>query len=198
MDTVSQIAMQVLAFIDASKYVLLWLGCYFEGTIVMLTGGVLVQLHQLDFWPTYFVLLSADFFADMTWYYIGYFGARPMMVRWGWLVGVSPEILPKIERRFHTYHTWILVISKLTMGLGLAVGTLMTAGMLRVPVARYAAINFFGGIVWVFLLCGIGFYFGNVLELIPPKLQLASVIAILILSIFGLRLLTQRLAESDW
>lgn len=84
------------------------------------------------------------------------------------------------------------------MGFGLAVATLTTAGMLRVPLSRYIAINLSGGLVWVFAMMMVGYYFGNVLAYIPEQLQLIFALGVLTAAFFGLKWLSQKLATSDW
>ncbi len=188
----------IIAFFEATKYPLIFAGCYIEGTVVMLAAGLLWHEGVVGFWPAYIALLLGDFLADMMWYYIGYYAARKSIDRWGHRFGLTKENMAKVERRFHQYHTQILIISKLSMGFGLAVATLTVAGMLRVPLARYMSINLVGGIIWVFAMMIVGYYFGNVLALIPEQFKIAFAILVLILAFFGLRWLSQKLASADW
>jgi len=188
----------IAAFLESSKYVLLWLGCYFEGTVAMMTGGLLVRLNDANMWLVYPILISADFIADVTWYVLGYFGGRHFIVRWGYLVGFTETVIAKLEDRFHEYHTSILLISKLTMGFGLATGVLFTAGMMRLSFMRFAIINLVGGLVWVGCMMAIGYYFGDVISLVPVKYQAIGAITVLVLAFFFVRRLTARLAASEW
>lgn len=193
-----EILPHLLVLAEASKYTLLFVGSYIEGTAVMLMGGILWHLGEVTFWGAYLALLAGDVLADLMWYGIGYFGARNFMERWGHLVNLTPETILRAEKRFHEHHVWILVISKLTMGFGLAVATLTTAGMMRVPLWRYALVNVLGGIVWVFGVMLIGYYFGNVLAFLPRNLQYALAVVILIGAFFGLRALNARFARAKW
>ncbi len=188
----------LIAFLQATKYPLIFTGCYIEGTVVMLATGILWHSGTVAFWPAFITLWLADFLADLMWYAVGYFGARKFIDRWGHHVGLSPENLAKVERRFHKHHTWILLISKLSMGFGLAVATLTTAGMLRVSLYRYTLINGLGGVVWVFAMMVVGYYFGNVLEYMPRNLQIGVAVTLLVLIFFGLKRLNEQLAKSDW
>jgi membrane-associated protein len=187
-----------IAFLQATKYPLFFAGAYIEGTVVMLTGGVLLRLGQVEFWPLYASLILGDVLSDIMWYWIGYFGARRFVLRWGYLVGATPEIVQKMERRFHKYHLRILVISKLTMGFGLAVPILTTAGMLRVSFKRYCAINIIGSFVWVGFVIFVGYKFGDVLAYFPEKFQVASFFVLIALFFVGLRFLTKRLETVNW
>jgi membrane protein DedA with SNARE-associated domain len=197
MDPVIQTAMMLTGIIEASKYALLWLGCYFEGTLVMLAGGTLLRLHQVTFWPLYLILVSSDFLADITWYGLGYYGARRFITRWGSLVGVTMPVVEKSERLFHRYHTSILVISKLTMGFGLAAGVLFTAGFMRVSFKRYCIINLLGSFVWVLFLIIVGYYFGNVIALIPGTWQIVGITVMLVIGFFFTRYVSTYLSATN-
>src|SRR3989344_767642 len=116
------------------------LASFFEGSAVMMTAGLLWHLGTVEFLPAYAALMAGDLLADIMWYVIGHYGARSFFERWGHFFGATPEILEKAERRFNQYHTKILIFSKLTMGLGLAVPILIAAGMMRVPFTRFAVI----------------------------------------------------------
>ena len=188
----------LIAFLESSRYVLLFTGSYIEGSVVMMTGGLLLRLGSVEFWPMYAALFLGDFLSDMMWYAIGYFGARKFILRWGHWMNVTPPVLNKIEERFRHYHLRILVISKLTMGFGFAAGILATAGMLRVSIWRFMTINILAGIPWVLFLVGIGYYFGNVLELIPRNLQIIFAIGLVIGFFLFIRFVSGRLAKTDW
>lgn len=188
----------IIAFFEVTKYPLIFAGSYIEGTVVMLATGILWHSGVVSFWPAYAALLLGDILADVMWYFIGLFAARKTIDKWGHRFGLTPENIAKVERRFHKYHTQILIISKLSMGFGLAVVTLTTAGMLRVPFLRYIVINLLGGIVWVFAVMVVGYYFGNVLALIPAQFQIAFGVLVLVCAFLGLRVLSEKLASSDW
>ncbi len=188
----------LIAALEASKYFLLFGGAYLEGTVVMLTAGALWHAGVLQFWPAYIALILGDILSDTMWYFIGRIGARPFLLRWGSYLNATPEVIEKVERRFNRYHTSILIVSKLTMGFGFAVATLMTAGLMRVPFYRYFLINLLGGFVWIFALLEAGYYFGNVLSAVPPQLQLAVGLCGVALAIVALRYASRKLATMDW
>ncbi len=189
---------QIAAFIDSSKYFLFFLGTFTEGPIVMISGGFLYRLGQVAFLPTYLALVFGDFTSDICWYFVGRYAARPFFNRYGHYFGITPVVIEKIERRFHHYSDWILVISKLTMGFGFSLATLTTAGMLRVSFWRYALINLVCGFVWTLFLFGVGYFFGNVYEIIPGYLQIIFPVILLLAVFFGLRFMSRRLARVEW
>ncbi|MEN9561002.1 MAG: hypothetical protein RIQ56_275 [Candidatus Parcubacteria bacterium] len=185
----------LILFLESSKYILIFIGCFVEGTVVMMGAGLLWHVGQVEFWPAYIALLAADILADIMWYYVGFFGARRFMDRWGHFINMTPEVVMKIEKKFHKHHVGILLLSKLSMGFGFAVATLTTAGMLRVPFFRYLTINAIGGVIWVYGMMLVGYYFGNVLELIPRDLQILAVVLACVGVFFALRALTKKIAS---
>lgn len=184
----------LFAFLEQSKYVLIFLGSFFEGSAVMMATGLLSHIGTVAFWPAYAALMAGDVLSDIAWYLTGRFAARSFFTRWGRFFGTTPDILEKIERKFNHHHTKILITSKLTMGLGFAVPILIVAGTLRVPFMRYLTINVLGGIVWIFFLMRIGYYFGNVLQYIPKDFQIALAIAAPLLFFLVLRAINRKLA----
>ncbi len=189
---------QILAFLEGSKYFLLFIGSFLEGSVVMMGGGVLWHLGKVDFWPMYLAVIGGDILSDLVWYSVGYFAARPLVVRWGYLVEATPEVLEKLERRFKKHQNLVLLASKLTMGFGLMIATLITAGMIRMSLWRYMLINISAGFLWIYFLVLIGYYFGNLFEFVPRELQIAFGIAIIIGAYFGMKRISRWIAHSNW
>ncbi len=162
----------IVQWVESSKYILLFLGCLFEGPVAMVAGGFLYKLGVVELVPVYAVLMAGDLVADISWYFIGRFAGRPFISKWGHFFGVTEEAVTRIQGRFHKYQERILIISKLTTGFGFAVVTLVVAGMLHVPFKRYVMLNLLGGFIWVAFLITVGYFFGNIYESItgPEKL----------------------------
>lgn len=187
-----------IALIEASRYGLLFIGTLFGSPVVMVAAGYLVSINQLEFFPAYLTIVSADIIGDVAWYWIGRVGARRFLLRFGHLFGLNEEIIEKLEGRFLRYHERILVISKLTMGFGFAIATLAVAGMLRVPFWRYLGINLSGELLWALIPIGIGFYYGNVTNLLPPSFRLVFFLIGLFIMILAMRYVTNRIKKADW
>lgn len=189
----------LIAFLESSKYFLIFTGTYIEGSTVMMATGLLWHLGTVEFWPAYIALVLGDILSDIMWYFVGYFGARRFFARFGHWFGVTPDIIAKVERRFGIYHTKVLLMSKLSMGFGMfAIPILATAGMLRIPFARYVAINLFGSTIWVCSVMLVGYWFGNVLDYIPPDFQIALAIASPLLFFYLLKVGAKKLETLDW
>lgn len=163
----------------------------------MLTSGFFLRLGQLELLPTYFTLMAGDFTADMLWYTVGRHGARKLIDRFGHFFNITPEILGKIEKRFHTYHARILFISKITMGFGFALATLLVAGMLRVPVKKYVLLNLAGGFIWTALLLTLGYFFGNIYYLVAKPFRIVFVVLLVVFIIADLWAINRYLVKKE-
>lgn len=186
-----------LIWLESSKYILLFLGCIVEGPVVMMASGFLFSLGQFDFLPMYLALVSGDFVADIGWYLLGRFGTHHAIFRFGHFVGLTPEILEKVENRFIKYHQKILIISKLTMGLGFAVVILMVAGMFKVPFKNYVILNLFGGLIWTAFLLTVGYFFGNVFVIIPEPMKIVFIVFVFIVFVLGIRYANKYLKNKE-
>lgn len=184
-----------LDFIHLSRYALVFLGCIVEGPIVMLAAGFLFRLGQFNLIPLYFSLMAGDFAADLGWYAVGRFGARSLITRLGKYVNLTPQALNKIEARFKKYQNKILFISKITMGFGFALATLIVAGSLRVDFKKYVLLNLLGGFIWTAFLMTAGYFFGNVYSQIPPYYKMGFLTLSGLLIITGLWMLNKFLSN---
>ncbi len=172
------------AFFNFSKYVLIFIGCIFEGPAVMIAGGFLLKLGQFDLLPLYLCAMGGDFTADLGWYAIGRFGVRKLINRFGKFFRITPEFIEKIEAIFKKHDGKILWLAKLAAGFTIPI--LTVAGILHISFKRYASITFLSGTVWTLLMLLVGYLFGNIYDLIPNVFKshfliLAAVLVVLFL-----------------
>lgn len=187
----------IINFLESSKYVLLFIGTIFEGPVVMVASGFLYKLGQFDLLPMYIVLLSGDFTADIAWYSVGRFGTRKGIFKYGHFWGITPEILTKIENRFHKHHQRILIISKLTMGFGFSLVVLIVAGIFKVPFKNYVILNLIGGFIWTAFLIAIGYFLGNIFFLIPESVKIVFLCIITLAIIFSFKYINNYLKKQE-
>ena len=184
-------------WLESSKYILLIIGTIIEGPVVMMVSGFLYGLGQFALLPMYLALVFGDFIADIGWYCLGRFGTRHTIFKYGHYLGLTPELLEMMEDRFHKYHQKILIISKLTMGMGFAFIVLIVAGIFKVPFKNYVFLNLVGGFIWTALLVTVGYFVGNIFLIIPNSLKVIFVIFIFVAIITGLRYATKYLKKKN-
>ncbi len=172
--------MFLLQLLIQYKYVLMVPIALVEGPYLMMISGFLVRTGFLSFWPSYILLMIGDLLGDVVWYYLGYFYGYRFINRFGRYFNLDERSIKVVSKVFHRYHDAILIVSKITMGLGFAVVTLFTAGMVKIPFRKYIALNIFGQFIWTGLLMGIGYFLGNEYTTINNYIGKVSLIAFII------------------
>lgn len=132
-----------------------------EGPILSMLFGVLIRLHLFPLLPVYAALMVGDLIGDIVWYYIGFHFGHRFIRRFGHRFGITEANIERMTKFFHAYKLPILFISKITNGLGLALVTLMTAGMVKIPFWKYMAVNLIGQFIWSGFLLAVGYYFSH-------------------------------------
>src|SRR5258708_21489081 len=153
-----------LLFLSNYKYLLLFISIVIEGPILMVASGILIHSGFFGLITAFLVIMAGDLFGDVIWYYIGYFFIEFFISKFGRLFGVTPELFDKSKKLFSTYHEKILFISKITIGFGMSLATLMAAGATRISFKKYMIINFLGELILVRFLLSIGFFFGQIYD----------------------------------
>jgi membrane protein DedA with SNARE-associated domain len=180
--------MAIDSFLLVYRYPAIFIGSFLEGPTVMMLTGFFLRLGYFNFLIAYALLLLGDLVGDLMWYSIGYFGLHRTIRRFGKFFDVSDEVIEKIKIKFRKHEVKILFGSKLTTGFGFSVAIMMTAGMARVPLRKFAAIIFSGGLVWALALMTIGYFFGHVYLQIEKGFRvifLFSIIIIISAAFFG-------------
>jgi membrane protein DedA with SNARE-associated domain len=170
------------------KYLLVFVGTVIEGPVIMLAGGFLIHLGVFDPAPLYVTILAADLVGDVLWYWVGYRFAEPFMKKHGHFLSVTPETFEKVKGLFAKYHERILIFSKLTIGFGFALATLIVAGATHVPFKKYMIINILGEVILVFVLLSVGYFFAELYKYVDDGLKVGFAVGSLIvltLAIYG-------------
>jgi membrane protein DedA with SNARE-associated domain len=172
------------------KYPIIFLVAVVEGPIIMAMSGVLVHLGLASFWPIYFILMAGDLVSDIFWYGIGYHFTDPLTSKYGKYFRLTPELIGKTKKIFQKHPVKILFFSKITMGLGLPLATLMIAGMSKIPFKKYLGSLLLGQFIFTGALISVGYFFGNLYETLGQDIKIISMIsfvAVIVLILFGVK-----------
>jgi membrane protein DedA with SNARE-associated domain len=175
----------VFAWLFVYRYPIVFPLAIAEGPIVMLLSGLLVRIGFFEFWPIYLLLIAGDLTGDIVWYLVGRHGARSLIDKYGHFFNLDEKSIEFAEDFFHKNQTRILFISKLTMGFGFAIATLVAAGAARVPFKKYLIINILGGFVWTGILMAVGYFFGNFYLFLNKGIRWMFIVAMIILAGFA-------------
>ncbi|WP_269931117.1 DedA family protein [Aminobacter sp. HY435] len=95
---------------------------------------------------------------DSTGYAIGHYGGRPLLLRYGQYIKLTPERLAKIEGIFRRRGMWIVIGARFLAFLRQFNG--LIAGSMAMPWPRFFMANAIGAAAWV-LVWGLGAYWAT-------------------------------------
>lgn len=159
-----------------------------EGPWLALVCGVLIEIGDFRFMPIYTALMLGDLVGDAGWYGIGRRYGHRFVGKYGKYVNITEDGVARMTRLFHRYKDSVLFLSKITNGFGFSLVTLMTAGMVRIPFARYMLVNLLGQLVWTGLLLGVGYFYSHLFATVQNLLARMSLVAgAVVLTVIGYR-----------
>ena len=128
-------------------------------------------------------------------YAIGYFGGRPVLLRWGRVFGVKAEDLDRTEAFFEKHGMAACFIGRMIP----VVRSLVSfgAGLGRMPVLRFTVYTFLGSLPFTFLLVFVGVQLGANWEAVGAVLKqfeylILGILVALVLAFLWIRVIRPR------
>lgn len=165
-------------------YLLIFLGVFMEGEIVVILAGIFAYLGSIDIAMAFFSTVSGSLIKSMTGYSLGYFLQKKYS---------KNNILRQAECKIHTFFPNFLkkpfrsvFISRFLI-LGMYWFTLIYAGYKRIKLKTFIQAEIISLLVWSIFMFGLGFFFSHTALLISGDIRnfliiiLAFFVAFLIL-----------------
>lgn len=110
----------------------------------------------------------------------GYYGGRPLLTRYQTAFKIHDRTLERGEELFARYGSVTIFFARFVFGLRIIAGPL--AGVLRMPWRKFMVFNFLGAALWVTVIAGAGYLFGQHWERLREAIkQVDIMVAILLL-----------------
>lgn len=170
----------ITPFLYQHRYLFAFLGALFEGTNIMLLGGLLYKLGIFKFWNILIILLVGYFINGYGWYALGRLGGRKILERRKTRF-LTRGHLRKLENYFKKHTSKALVITRITYGISSYVFIL--AGILKTKARQFFWCNFVATFIWVLMMFGIGYSFGASYELLSKIARVVAVWLVVVLFI---------------
>jgi membrane protein DedA with SNARE-associated domain len=130
------------------------------GETVLLLASFLAYSNQSLHLPTIILVATAAAVAgDNLGYWIGNRGGRALLDRYQHMRYIRPSTIEQGERLFRRYGPATIFFARFIAGLRIIAGPL--AGVLGMDWPRFALWNLLGGVVWVSIISGIGYFLGS-------------------------------------
>jgi len=158
-------------------------------TILLLASFLAFSQHELQLPWIIMVGTIAATLGDNIGFALGYYGGRPVLERYRTAFRIQDATLARGEELFARYGTVTIFFARFVFGMRIIAGPL--AGVLRMPWRKFTVFNFLGAAVWVTVISGAGYLFGQHLSRLERDIRLFDVVAA-ILVLMGLGLLWWR------
>ncbi|MGB8062084.1 MAG: DedA family protein [Candidatus Sulfotelmatobacter sp.] len=152
-------------------------------TILLLASFLAYSQHELELGWIIVVATVAATLGDNLGFALGYYGGRPLLERYQSIFRVRASSLEQGERLFARYGAVTVFFARFIFGMRIVAGPL--AGVLRMPWRKFWLFNFLGAAIWVTVISGAGYLFGqhwHRLERAIKKLDIAAVVFVLLVA----------------
>jgi membrane protein DedA with SNARE-associated domain len=149
-------------------------GVPLPGETVLIAAGALVHRGVLDFVDTLFFGILGAVIGDQIGYWVGRFGGRPFVLRWGRYALITPARLGHAEAFFDRHGGRAVFLARFVTGL--RVFGALVAGTSRMPWGKFALYNVLGGIVWATAAVSLGYFLWASISLVEHWVGRASLL----------------------
>ncbi len=156
-------------------------GVPLPGETVLIAAGALVHRRVLDPEDTLFFGILGAVIGDQIGYWVGRYGGRPFVLRWGRYVFVTQERLGHAEDFFARHGGRAVFLARFVTGL--RVFGALVAGTSRMPWGKFALYNVLGGAVWATAAVSLGYFLWASISLVEHWAGRASLVLLAALAL---------------
>jgi membrane protein DedA with SNARE-associated domain len=156
-------------------------GVPLPGETVLIAAGALVHRGVLDLGDTLFFGILGAVVGGQIGYWVGRFGGRPFVLRWGRYALITPERLGHAEAFFARHGGSAVFLARFVVGL--RVFGALVAGTSRMPWGKFAFYNVLGGIVWASVIVSLGYFLWASISLVEHWIGRASLLLLAVLAL---------------
>ena len=128
-------------------------------TILLISAFLAYSEHDLRLFWIIVVATIAATIGDNIGFGLGYFGGRRLLMRHQALFRIQERTLMSGEELFTRYGAITILFARFVFGMRIIAGPM--AGVLRMPWRKFMLFNFVGAAVWVTVISGAGYLFGQ-------------------------------------
>lgn len=144
--------------------------------VVLPLAGFLVFQGQLQYELAIIASTAGSVLGAVVLYYVGYFGGKPFIDRYGRFIGLNKKNFDRTERWFQDYGSVIVLLARVVPGARSVVS--VPAGILEMPFLKFIILTTIGTAIWNSLLIGAGWWLGERWESVSQSVgQLTWVVA---------------------
>jgi len=127
--------------------------------VTMVFGGFLAGRGELSFFWVGMIGALANVLGSWLAYWLGIWGGRPMVEKWGKYVFLRPHDIDKAEAWFAKHGEMAVFVSRLLPVVRTFIS--LPAGVARMPFGKFTIYTFLGCLPWSFALAWLGLVLGD-------------------------------------
>jgi membrane protein DedA with SNARE-associated domain len=155
----------VIHLIESLSYWGIFLGMTIESAciplpseIIMTFAGYVVYEGKMAFWGVVLVGTIGNLVGSLIAYYVGWWGGRPLLQKYGKYILITPNKLNMADEWFEKYGHEAVLISRLLPGLRTFIS--LPAGITHMNLKKFILYTVVGSLPWCFVLTYIGVLMG--------------------------------------
>lgn len=148
-------------------------------TILLLACFLAYSEHELRLPWIILVGTIAATVGDNLGFALGYYGGRPLLARYQSLFRIQQKTLARGEELFARYGAVTVFFARFVFGMRIIAGPM--AGVLRMSWRKFTIFNFLGATLWVTVISGAGYLFGQHWERLARNIKRIDTLAAILL-----------------
>ncbi|MFC1622922.1 DedA family protein [Patescibacteria group bacterium] len=149
---------QIFEFLSEYGYWIILPLMIIEGPVVTIVAAILASLGTLNVFTVLIFSILGDVIGDVVLYAAGYFWGMSFVRRVGKYIGITEDLVLRMERYFKSHGGKTIFAVKSTTGLCWA--TFTAAGVVRMRFWKFVQYSVLGGLVWSGFLVAMGYFYG--------------------------------------
>jgi membrane protein DedA with SNARE-associated domain len=154
-------------------------------TILLLASFLAYSQHELRLPWIIAVATIAATLGDNLGFALGYYGGRPLLLRYQSIFRIKNATITRGEELFAKYGALTVFFARFVFGMRIVAGPM--AGVLRMSWRKFLIFNFLGALVWVTVISSVGYLFGrhwNRLEEGLKRFDIVALVLVLLVAAF--------------
>ena len=156
----------VFSLIQNFGYFGMFLGMILEAVIIVIpseailaTGGILASRGVFSFFGAFFIGLVGSVFCAIVIYFMGYFGGRPFIRKFGKYFFMKEEDIERSDSWFLRYGMFGALIGRNFPIIRTLIS--LPIGIMRMSFFKFLIFTIIGSVPWTFLFVYLGYALGN-------------------------------------
>lgn len=179
----------VLNLITNYGYFGMFLGMVLEAVIIIIpseailaTGGILASQNIFTFWGAFFTGLIGSVFCAIVIYFMGYFGGKAFIKKFGKYFFMKETDLEKSDSWFNKYGMIGALIGRNFPIIRTLIS--LPIGIMKMSFIKFIIYTIIGSIPWTFLFVYVGYVLGNSWIIVNSKISFFKIPIIILIVLF--------------